>query len=180
MHFAVQKATLICGDQLLILGAGLDNSYSTYVQRVFHVDYENVISDKSLSQAGSNVSLVAADISDLLKLQNALSRANFDFNKKTTVLIECVLCYLHTEKAMQLLSWISTNLSQFILIIYNPILPSLDTHPNSYSNKLMQGFIKSGAPILCPIANTTEHYQFLSRCSIIHNSVYTMEQMKGI
>jgi O-methyltransferase involved in polyketide biosynthesis len=147
VHHLVSSCTSILSDQLIILGAGLDSSYNSLAKEVFHVDFESVISDYNISQAGPNVHLVAADLRNTVDLEVQLLKNGLRANARTVVLIECVLCYLTVDDVRMLLSWISKTLSRSLLIIYDPLVPESAVGAASFTRQMQRGFASRGTPL---------------------------------
>jgi len=139
------------GTQILSLGAGFDTNYFllciegyrdvTY----YEVDFQEVVSTKAaiiqshpklasllenakITESGDLISsryyLLVADLRDIYAFEQKLLTMNIDFNKPTLVLSECVLVYLTTSSASQVIKWTTSKFAKPLLLLYEPIKPN--------------------------------------------------------
>lgn len=168
--------------QLLSLGGGLDDSYSTYCTKQYIVDLPAVIDErkKIISESPSSV-LIAGDLTNIEAVIQSLEANQFQPSNPTIILIECVLSYILPEAVSQILTALSQYISESYLIIYDPILPPLNSsnvksNPRSFSESMIKMFEKRKAPLLSSRANTKEMIRLLIDCQWNHCQAFTMSQ----
>lgn len=151
--------------QLLVLGAGKDDSYAqrfSSTHSVFSVDLPSVIADRCSS---SNSIFIAADLRDTPLLNEALCSVGFVLGNPTVVVLECVLCYIQTEDVVRLLTYLSKSLTISTLLLYDPLFGSEDlSDRNGFLTLMKSKFHSRGAPILFHMKDSNAYITFLRRC----------------
>jgi len=158
--------------QLLILGAGKDDSYvsrHSSLRNVYSVDLPAVITETCRSSSGSNV-FISSDLRDTSMVNESLKSAGFVFEHPTVVVIECVLCYLTKPHVEQLLRYLSESLSNSLMILYDPLVSIDDVirGQNGFLSMMESKFRLRGAPILFTMQDATRYRVFLRSCGWRH------------
>lgn len=157
--------------QLLLLGAGLDNSYEKYDVNCFAIDFESIISDRH--QSCSRSKLISADLRNVVQLHKALIDSDFSFDCPTIVVVEVVLCYLTKIEISNLITFIQRTISKVTMVIYDPVIPKTLYH--SFSNSLLSGFESNQAPIKHGIKSRREYEQLLKEGGWVSVTTYNIQ-----
>lgn len=160
--------------QVLLLGAGYDQSYNEYGSNIFYVDYESIVSDASQQCMNDKCRFVAANLCDVEELHMKLHSAGYCFHLPTVVIIECVLCYLPTNAVDALLSFLSNYLTNSITIFYTPLAPVEES--TTYCAAFLDGFARRGAPIRCEWSSIEICSTALRTAGFKHIWNYSMDQ----
>jgi hypothetical protein len=156
--------------QLLILGAGKDDSYAerfSGTHSVFSVDLPSVVADRCGGSSSTSSSIfIAADLRDTSLLDEALCSVGFVSANPTVVVLECVLCYINTEDVARLLTYLSQLLLNSILILYDPLFGSAGNmrDRNGFLSMMKSKFQSRGAPILFNMKDSNAYINFLGTC----------------
>jgi len=169
------------GFQVLVLGAGVDSkleqNFANYTDtKIFVVDFANVLDTRGPKEHEIQVT---ADLRDTEALKTALTKAGFDFSASSVVVLECVACYLSPAKVSSLMSFISENLPETILIIsFDPIFPvSTSDLCCGYIQDMRSQFDQRGAPILFSCDDTKSYADFMREAGIEHVFCATLGEM---
>jgi hypothetical protein len=175
------------------LGCGLDSSFDKYFSRTFSVDVPAVIEQRQHQQHQrpdpSRDSLVACDLRDLPRLQNALATSGINRAAPTVVLVECVLVYLQDADVCRLLEFLRNYLCQSCIVIYDV---ELLTYTDNYTRALSGSFDKVRETV--PQARKSQSVDAerncinskkdwsscLRCCGFLHVHVYAMQQIVDI
>jgi len=179
-HLTAACAAKPMDEQLIILGAGLDSSYNSLSRDIFHVDFESVISDYDMSQAGENVHLIAADLRNTSELEDQLRKNGLRTHAGTVVLIECVLCYMEVEDVKRLLLWVNQTLPRSLLVIYNPVAPDTPAGVASFSRQMQRGFASRGSALRSAPGCPWKNNELIRECGFKHSYTATMDQIREI
>ncbi|KAH0625303.1 hypothetical protein JD844_033808 [Phrynosoma platyrhinos] len=125
--------------------------------------------------SGDDYRILGADLSDLLRLQEAMCEASLDPEAPTLILAEVVLTYMETERSDALIHWVADFFPQAWFVLYEQI------HPEDPFGRIMQNHFNK---LLSPLRSLI-HYpnckaqqlRFLQRgwtecCAIDMNQFY--------
>ena len=87
-------------------------------------------------------SLLAADLSDLDRVKDALSKAGFDPTLPTLVVSECVLIYMEPEHSDALIEWVGSTCPRAAFAIYEQILPN-----DPFGRTMVRNIASRGCPL---------------------------------
>lgn len=166
LHKIVQCSS---NEQILILGAGFDVSFDNYSDNVFVIDFPEVLNERR-EVYNTTAVCVPGDLREPDNLFSKLITLGFNLKAKTTILLECVLCYIDHNSANTLLYKLSSLLAYPLLILYDPIL-SHNRRDNSFASVMYQKFENRGAPLLSCATSVQARNDILYKCEWIH--VYT-------
>lgn len=98
--------------------------------------------DGASTVRGGQYSLLAADLSDLDRVRETLSKAGFDSSVPTLVISECVLIYMEAEHSDAVIEWIASTLPQAAFVLYEQILPS-----DPFGKIMVRNIASRGCPL---------------------------------
>ncbi len=98
--------------------------------------------DEASTSRGGQYSLLAADLSDLDRVRDSLSKAGFDSSVPTLVISECVLIYMEPEHSDAVIEWIASTLPQAAFVLYEQILPS-----DPFGKIMVRNIASRGCPL---------------------------------
>lgn len=182
IHGALKLAAhAISGEeiQLLNLGGGLDSSYSPYGSWQFIVDLPNTFANlPPPNQRPLNTKYISCDLANTEKLFSLLEQEGFDVNRRTIILLECVLAYMDITDVEMLLQNLASRIRSAVFVAYDPICGSSsdDDISLSYSAKMRRKFHDRNAPLVSSQASTnafstrmfTSHWPHVRTYSISH------------
>lgn len=87
--------------------------------------------------------LVSADLRSTEELGRALSAAHWNPSLPTFVLLECVLVYMDSKNAFNILEWLAQPLQTAACVIYDPINPN-----DAFGKQMMVNLQSRGSPLL--------------------------------
>ena len=168
--------------QILILGAGQDPCYDVYsssTRTLYLVDFPEVINERKQSISDPFIKTVGVDMTNTSQLMLLLRAEGFDVQTPTIIVFECVLCYVNTDKCSELLSLLSSMMSESLVISYDPVLKSTDYRVHGLSDHLRAKFSTRGAPLLSSSVSVTHridhflqaHWKYVSCLNLNHASV---------
>lgn len=160
--------------QLLVLGAGLDTTYLTCADKVYLVDYQDVLDRHTNLPA--HVTLVPGDLVEKEQLLAALSSSKFNFSAHTVVLVECVLGYINSEAAARMLRSITKAIPVSMIITYDPVLAYTDVVGDGFSAKMHCKFAERDAPLLGCAQSVQEYSARFTTAGYAHVNACTIYQ----
>eukprot|EP01038_Epipyxis_sp_PR26KG_P005689 gene5689-7853_t len=177
---------------ILILGAGLDQSYECYPTDIYLVDLPEVINQRvALSTTSSlpKIHFISVDLNDITLFISKLEESKFNFLRPTIVLLECVLPYLNETIAEQLLTTLSHRLSDSIMLMYDPLLTNQSHEENNnrnipsiygFSTMMRDKFISRQAPLLCCCSSIHEKMKTFLSSRWYHSITLSVQDTKEI
>lgn len=87
-------------------------------------------------------SLLAADLSELDRVKDSLSKAGFDPTLPTLVVSECVLIYMEPEHSDALIEWVGTTCPRAAFVVYEQILPG-----DRFGQMMVRNIASRGCPL---------------------------------
>lgn len=192
--------------QLLILGAGLDESYDRYATATYAVDFPEVINERRrkrinecdnqvrIKSKGEEAILIEGDLSDDPSiLLHKLTESGFNPKLPTIILAECVLVYIDSDSVEALLRSLATNVNEAILITYDPIFPRprasqstchdstpSSTSPNhddfGFASMIHDKFSERKAPLLSGSSSRESHIASLHAMGWPFSACFSMQQ----
>lgn len=162
MHSILNKLITSENIQILVLGAGLDDTYEHKYpkNRFFIVDLPNVI---KLRKCGTNACNIAGDLRNIDDLIESLNINRFERNVETIIVLEFVLPYIGTDAVAILFQKLNKYIENSILVLYEPIFtpnPQQQDFYSMYYNK----FDERGAPLLHVNKTVENNILLLQRC----------------
>ncbi|KAI3660919.1 hypothetical protein MP638_004695, partial [Amoeboaphelidium occidentale] len=163
VEWFLEEADSSCTKQIISVGCGYDFIFGRLKMcgllhnnvSVIDIDLPDVVSvkrnaidnDKTLkdwtSEHSSQYNLFTCDVRDTVDLVKKLQTVyNFSFSNPTLIISECVLTYMPSEDADNVLKWFSKNFSDSMLVLYEQIYPD-----DVFGKQMISHFKKKLAPI---------------------------------
>ena len=176
MHKILKLLLTSVNTQVLILGAGIDDSYEReYPNNQFYiVDLPNVV---KLRKVLTNACNVSGDLRYFDGIIESLNRNQFNRNVETIILLEFVLPYVSIDAVVKLLKRLNQYIEKSILVLFEPIFTSSNDQNDFYSMYCSK-FEERGAPLLHINNTVKDNISLLQRCGWFN--IITLSQQDAL
>ena len=162
MHKILKLLLTSVNTQVLILGAGIDDSYERKYpnNRFYIVDLPNVI---KLRKILPNVCNVSGDLRYFDDIIESINRNQFNRNAETIILLEFVLPYISIDAVDKLLKRLNQYIENSVLVLFEPIFTP-NNQQNDFYSMYYNKFEERGAPLLHINNTVNDNMSLLQRC----------------